>query len=60
MEDFYANLVSLKPKGFLSVKPWIALEIAKVKGEICFYVAAPREYANFIEKKLTVFTPTLK
>ncbi len=52
MEDFYANLVSLKSKGFFGPRPWITLEIAKVRGEICFYVAAPRQYASFIEKKI--------
>ena len=57
MEDFYANLVTLKSKGFWSAKPWIALEIAKVKGEICFFVAAPRRYQSFIEKKINSIYP---
>ncbi len=57
MEDFYSNLVSLKPKGFFRPKPWIALEIAKVKGEICFYVAAPRRYENFVEKRINSIYP---
>lgn len=57
MEDFYANLVSLKPKGFLAPKPWVALEIAKVKGEICFYVAAPRQYESFVEKRVNSIYP---
>lgn len=57
MEDFYSNLVSLKSKGFLRPKPWIALEIAKVKGEICFYVAAPRHYENFVEKRINSIYP---
>jgi len=55
MEDFYANLVSLKSKGFFGVKPWITLEIARIKGEICFYVAAPRYYASFIERELIAY-----
>jgi len=54
MEDFYANLVSLKPAHFWSVKPWITLEIAKVRGEICFFVAAPKKYASFVEKRSLV------
>jgi len=57
MEDFYANLVSLKPAHFWSPKPWITLEIAKVRGEICFYVAAPKKYAEFIEKKINSIYP---
>jgi HAMP domain-containing protein len=57
MEDFYANLVTLKPKGFLAVKPWIALEVAKVKGEICFFAAAPKRYQSFIEKKINSIYP---
>jgi hypothetical protein len=57
MEDFYANLVSLKSRGFFGPKPWITLEIAKVRGEICFYVAAPRRYANFIEKRINSIYP---
>lgn len=57
MEDFYANLVSLKSKGFFGVKPWITLEIARIKGEICFYVAAPRYYASFIEKRINSIYP---
>lgn len=52
MEDFYANLVSLKPKGVFSPKPWIALEVAKVKGEVCFFVAAPKKYESFVEKRI--------
>ena len=52
MEDFYSNLVSLKPKGIFGVKPWITLEIAKVRGEICFFVAAPARYEGFIEKRI--------
>jgi len=57
MEDFYANLVSLKAKGFFAPNPWITLEIAKVKGEICFFVAAPRRYASFIEKRINSIYP---
>lgn len=57
MEDFYANLVSLKPKGFLAPKPWIALEIAKVQGEIYFYAAAPRRYESFVEKRINSIYP---
>ncbi|MCU0652780.1 MAG: DUF87 domain-containing protein [Candidatus Pacebacteria bacterium] len=57
MEDFYANLVSLKPKGFLGSKPWIVLEVAKVRGDICFFVAAPKKYAGFIEKKINSIYP---
>lgn len=57
MEDFYANLVSLKSKGIFGVKPWVTLEIAKVRGEICFFVAAPRLYASFIEKKINSIYP---
>lgn len=52
MEDFYANLVSLKPKGVFSPKPWISLELAKVKGDICFFVAVPKKYESFIEKRI--------
>ena len=29
MEDFNANLITLKPKGLLAPKPWLALEIAR-------------------------------
>lgn len=57
MEDFYANLVTLNPKHFWQAKPWIALEVAKVRGEICFYVAAPRKYESFIEKKINSIYP---
>jgi len=57
MEDFYSNLVSLKPKGFLAPKPWIALEVAKVRGSICFFVAAPRRYQSFIEKRINSIYP---
>jgi len=39
------------------VKPWITLEIARIKGEICFYVAAPRYYASFIEKRINSIYP---
>jgi len=52
MEEFYANLVSLKPKGLFSPLPWITLEIAKVRGEIFFYVAVPRRFQSFIEKRI--------
>ena len=57
MEDFYANLVSLSPRGFLAPKPWVALEVAKVKGEICFYAAAPRRYISFLEKRINSIYP---
>jgi len=57
MEDFYANLVSLQRQGIFAPKPWIALEVAKVKGEICFFVAAPKRYAGFIEKKINSLYP---
>jgi hypothetical protein len=52
MEDFYANMISLKPAGMFSLKPWIALEVAKIKGEICFFAAVPKKYAGFVEKKI--------
>jgi len=57
MEDFYNSLVSLKQRHFFSLNPWITLEIAKVKGEICFYAAAPNQYAGFIEKKINGLYP---
>ena len=57
MEDFYSSLVSLKPQGFFSPKPWITMEVAKVKGEICFFVAAPRKYQDFIEKRINSIYP---
>jgi len=57
MEDFYNSLVSLKQRPFFSLNPWITLEIAKVKEEICFYAAAPNQYAGFIEKKINGLYP---
>ena len=57
MEDFYANLVSLAPRVFWAPKPWVALEVAKVKGEICFYAAAPRRYISFLEKRINSIYP---
>lgn len=57
MEDFYANLVSLQPKGLFGTKPWITLEVAKVRSEICFFAAAPKKYAGFIEKKINSLYP---
>lgn len=57
MEDFYDSLVSLKQRKFFAINPWITLEIAKVKGEICFYAAAPNQYAGFIEKKINGLYP---
>jgi hypothetical protein len=57
MEDFYSNLVSLKPAGFFSPKPWITLEVAKVRGDICFFAAAPKRYAGFVEKRINSIYP---
>ena len=57
MEDFYGSLISLKKQSFLGVLPWITLEIAKVKGEIGFYVSVPKEFENFIEKKIYSIFP---
>lgn len=57
MEDFYASLVSFKKQSFLGVLPWIALEIAKVKDEIGFYISVPKDFENFIEKKIYSIYP---
>lgn len=57
MEDFYSNLVSLKPKGMLGAKPWITFELAKIRGEICFFVAMPKRYEGFIEKRINSLYP---
>lgn len=57
MEDFYANLITLKPNGLFAPKPWITLEIAKVGNEIRFYVAAPLRYEGFLEKRITSIYP---
>lgn len=57
MEDFYANLVSIKRKHFWNPAPWVTLEIAKVRGDICFYVAVPKKYEGFIEKRINSIYP---
>jgi len=57
MEDFYSSLNSLKKEGFFSPEPWISLEIAKIKEEVYFYVAAPKRYDNFIEKEIYSIYP---
>jgi len=57
MEDFYSNLVSLRSEGVFGVKPWVTCEIAKVRGEICFFVAAPKKYEGFIEKRINSLYP---
>ena len=57
MEDFYSSLSSLKKEGLFSPEPWISLEIAKIKEEIWFYVAAPKRYENFIEKEIYSIYP---
>lgn len=57
MEDFYSNLVSLRSEGVFGVKPWVTFEIAKVRGEICFFVAAPKKYEGFIEKRINSLYP---
>jgi hypothetical protein len=57
MEGFYSNLISLKPSGFLGSRPWVTLEIAKVGGEVCFFVSAPAKYAGFFEKRITSIYP---
>lgn len=57
MEDFYSSLVSLKKQSFMGVLPWITLEIAKVRDEIGFYVSAPKDFENFIEKKIYSIFP---
>jgi hypothetical protein len=57
MEGFYSNLISLKPNWFLGARPWVTLEIAKVGGEVCFFVSAPAKYAGFFEKRITSIYP---
>lgn len=57
MEDFYSNLTSLNKEGIWGVDPWIALEIGKIKEQIFFYVAVPKRFEGFIEKKIYSIYP---
>ena len=57
MEDFYANIVSLKTKGISSPKYWVTLEIAKVRGEVCFFAACPQKFSGFLEKRINSIYP---
>jgi hypothetical protein len=57
MEDFYSSLTSLSKEGLMGVEPWIALEIAKIKEQIFFYVAAPKRFEGFVEKEIYSIYP---
>jgi hypothetical protein len=54
MEDFYCDLISPDFFGDLS---GVALEIARVKDEIGFYVSVPKGFEDFIRRKVSGFFP---
>ncbi|MDD5696627.1 MAG: hypothetical protein PHO90_01460, partial [Candidatus Pacebacteria bacterium] len=54
MEDFYRDLIS---QDFFGDLPGVALEIARVKDEIGFYVSVPKGFEDFIKKKIFGFFP---
>jgi len=59
-EQFYSSLAGLKKeKGFLKKSPYFIFEIAFHKdiGEIQFYFACSRDYAQLMEKEILAFWP---
>jgi len=55
MEQLFASLSSIKKGGWkqkLSVQPAISFEIIAKEGDIKFYIWAPREYKDLIEKQI--------
>ncbi|MDD5555343.1 MAG: hypothetical protein WC410_03320 [Candidatus Paceibacterota bacterium] len=54
MEDFYHGLIS---SDFFGDLPRVVLEIARVKGEIGFYVSVPKGFEDFIKKKVYKLFP---
>ncbi len=54
MEDFYSDLILRDFFGDLSQ---VALEIARVRGEIGFYVSVPKGFEDFIKRKVYKFFP---
>jgi len=57
MEDFYESLVSLKNEKIFGAPSWITFEISKVGEEIGFYIAIPKDFEDFIEKKIYSLYP---
>ncbi|MCK9578679.1 hypothetical protein M0R01_04310 [bacterium] len=57
MEDFYESLVSLKNEKIFGAPSWITLEISKVGEEIGFYIAIPKDFEDFVEKKIYSLYP---
>lgn len=57
MEDFYESLVSLRNEKIFGAPSWITLEIAKVGEEIGFYIAIPKDFEDFVEKKIYSLYP---
>lgn len=57
MEDFYSSLTGLKRGGLFYPPAWVCFEIAKIKKEIKFYISAPEEYSEFIEKQINGVYP---
>ncbi|MDD5639587.1 MAG: type IV secretion system DNA-binding domain-containing protein [Candidatus Pacebacteria bacterium] len=57
MEDFYECLISLKSEKIFGAPSWIALEISKVGEEIGFYIAVPKDFEDFVEKKIYSLYP---
>jgi hypothetical protein len=60
-EQFLSTLYSVYKKDFkrqISGQPHFSLEITAMDGEIGFYLATPREYADQIEKQIYAFYPS--
>jgi len=54
MEDFYRDLIS---PDFFGDLPRVAFEVARVKGEIGFYVSVPKGFEDSIKRKVSKFFP---
>ena len=59
MEQLYSSFSSWKPKSFFAAKPWLACELAvSASGnELAFYIAAPRQSADGMEKLVHAYYP---
>ncbi len=60
MDHLYQSLHSLYesgPKRHWRGQPFFSLEYAALAGEILFFVACPRSYAQLVEKQITSFYP---
>src|SRR3989344_1637850 len=59
MEQLYSSFSYWKPKSFFAAKPWLACELAASASgnELAFYIAAPRQSADGMEKLVHAYYP---